>query len=92
MTHPATSGSVAADVAEAALVVPVGRAETHFLNRLVDDQTLRLVVHHAQTVSADVQKATNGTTTRVLKERRGDRVKKRRLSMESFVFHLLSIL
>lgn len=36
MAHPTSGGSVAADVAEATLVTPVGRAEADFLYRLID--------------------------------------------------------
>ena len=59
MTHPPSGGSISADVREAAVVVPIGRAERDLLDRLVDDEASRLVVHDSKPVAADVQNGSN---------------------------------
>lgn len=41
MTHPAARRAIAANVRKALLVVAIGRAERHFLDRLVNDETLK---------------------------------------------------
>ena len=48
MTHPAPGGPVTADIGEALLVVPVGRAERNLLDGLVHDHTL-VGVRHSDT-------------------------------------------
>lgn len=55
MAHPAAGGAVAADVTEAALVVPVGGAEGYFFYRLVHYQAFGFVLYDAEAVAADVE-------------------------------------
>ncbi len=67
MAHPAPGGAVPADVGEAAVEVPVGRAEGHLLNGLVHDEALRVVVHHAEAVPVHVEDGANRFALRILK-------------------------
>lgn len=55
VTHPATSGSIPAYVAEAAFVIAIRCTEADLLDGLVHYQALGLVVHHSQAVSADMK-------------------------------------
>ena len=68
VAHPPARGAVPADVGEAPLVVAVGGAEGDLLDSLVDDQPLRLVVHHAEAVPVDVQHGADRLPLGVLKE------------------------
>lgn len=55
VAHPAAGCAVAADVAEAALVVAVGSAEGYFFYRLVHYQALCFVLYDAEAVAAYVE-------------------------------------
>lgn len=63
MAHPAPSGSVPADVAEAAFVVAIRSTEADLLDGLVYNEAFGLVVHHSQPIPADVQQSSDRTTT-----------------------------
>lgn len=66
MTHPSSCRAVSADVTESFLVISVGRAERNFLDRLIDDQSLRLILYDSQTVARYVKHRAHGPSSRVL--------------------------
>lgn len=67
MTHPSSCRAVSADVTESFLVISVGRAERNFLDRLIDDQSLRLILYDSQTVARYVKHRAHGPSSRVSK-------------------------
>ena len=75
MAHPAPRRSVPTNIGESPLKVPVGRAERHLLNGLVDDQAFGVLVHDTEAVAVDVQDGTDGFTFRTLKNRQKKELK-----------------
>jgi hypothetical protein len=87
VAHPPPGGPVPADVGETLVVVPVGCAEGDLLNRLVHDQTLGLVVHHAEAVTVNVQDGTDRLALRRLKEDdKGRKLSNRKLCCQQTYF------
>ena len=60
VTHPPACGSIPTNIRESSLKVPVGRAERHLLDGLVDDQAFGVLVHNAEAIAVDVQDGTDG--------------------------------
>lgn len=66
MTHPSACGAIAANVAETTFMIAIRCTETHFLNRLIDNQSFCIVVNDTQTITAHMQQPTNWTSSWIL--------------------------
>lgn len=67
MAHPAPRRTISTDVAEATLVVAIGRTEADLFDGLIHDQSLGVVLDDPQSIAADVKLSADCATARVLK-------------------------
>lgn len=70
MAHPSTRCTVTTNVAEATIVIPIRRTEADFFDCLIDEALFGVLIDYAQTIAADVQLASDGSSTGALQDER----------------------